>query len=428
MIYISNVFRYRNKIKMELNNTLEDKNLSIQHSLIVSRIEDKIKSYQNLVKILYEMPDESILVGGFIRDIILDRLNPYPDIDIVLPRNSIEFGKSISEKYSGKFLILDQDRKIVRIIFSNYIIDLANKTHELLDEDLKTRDLTINSIGFSLDKRKLIDPANGIYDLNNSLLRSLRNENLLSDPLRILRCFRFMSELNFHIEPNILEFIELNKFQLKYVSVERIQYELKKIVYGKEAYKTVEFLNKIKIFDWIQSYENNNSNKLIFANFDNFFQDEIDRFFPIAYLKELLKEPVIKKFKFSKADSLAISSLRRWTQKLTQKSIMNFTEIERFQLHKDLEMILPAFIVYLPKKYHKEWLHRWRNNKDKLFHPRKFINGNQLKNIVGIEDGPLLGDLLNYLSREFAYERLNNFDEAIYKAKGWFQQNAPKCD
>ena len=235
MIYISNVFKYRNKIKMELNNTLEDKNLSIQHSLIVSRIEDKIKSYQNLVKILYEMPDESILVGGFIRDIILDRLNPYPDIDIVLPRNSIEFGKSISEKYSGKFLILDQDRKIVRIIFSNYIIDLANKTHELLDEDLKTRDLTINSIGFSLDKRKLIDPANGIYDLNNSLLRSLRNENLLSDPLRILRCFRFMSELNFHIEPNILEFIELNKFQLKYVSVERIQYELKKIVYGKEA-------------------------------------------------------------------------------------------------------------------------------------------------------------------------------------------------
>ena len=91
-------------------------------------------------------------------------------------------------------------------------------------------------------------------------------------------------------------------------------------------------------------------------------------------------------------------------------------------------MILPAFILYLPENFHKEWLKRWRNKKDKLFHPRNFINGNQLKTIVGIEDGPLLGDLLNYLSREFAYERLNNFDEAIYKAKGWFQQNAPKCD
>ena len=413
---------------MEIKNSFNDETSYVQHSLIVSKLKDKIKNYQNLEIILSELPKGSILVGGFIRDLILDRLSLYPDIDIVIPNNSLDIGKDIAEKFSGKFLILDQDRNIVRIIFRNFIFDIANQTHELLTEDLKSRDLTINSIAFSFDNEKLIDPANGIYDLNNSLLRSLRNENLLSDPLRILRCFRFMSELNFHIEPNILEFIELNKFQLKYVSVERIQYELKKIVYGKEAYKTVEFLNKIKIFDWIQSYENNNSNKLIFANFDNFFQDEIDRFFPIAYLKELLKEPVIKKFKFSKADSLAISSLRRWTQKLTQKSIMNFTEIERFQLHKDLEMILPAFIVYLPKKYHKEWLHRWRNNKDKLFHPRKFINGNQLKNIVGIKDGPLLGDLLNYLSREFAYERLNNFDEAIYKAKGWFQQNAPKCD
>ena len=413
---------------MELNNTFKDKNLSIQHSLIVSRIKDTIKNYQNLEKILSELPYGSILVGGFIRDIILDRLSPYPDIDIVLPKNSIECGKSISEKFSGKFLILDQDRNIVRIVFSNYMIDMANKTHELLNEDLKTRDFTINSIGFSLVRGKLIDPANGIYDLNNSLLRSLRSENLLSDPLRILRCFRFVSELNFHIEPNILEFIELNKFQLKLVSVERIQYELKKIVYGKEALKTVEFLNKIKIFDWIQSYENNNSNKLIFANFDNFFQDEIDRFFPIVYLKELLNEPVIKKFKFSKSDKFAINSLRKWSEKLKQKSILNFTEIERFDLHKDLEKILPAFILYLPKNFHKEWLKRWRNKKDKLFHPRKYIKGNQLKNIVGIEDGPLLGDLINYLSREFAYERLNNFDEAIYKAKGWFQQNAPKCD
>ena len=161
---------------------------------------------------------------------------------------------------------------------------------------------------------------------------------------------------------------------------------------------------------------------------NNFFQDEIYKFFPIAYLKELLNEPVITKFKFSKSDTLAINSLRRWSEKLKEKSIIKFSEIERFQLHKDLEMILPAFILYLPKNFHKEWLKRWRNKKDKLFHPRNYINGNQLKNIVGIEDGPLLGDLLNYLSREFAYERLNNFDEAIYKAKGWFQQNAPKCD
>ena len=413
---------------MEIKKIFNNETSYLKHSLIVSKLKDKIKNYQNLEIILSELPKGSILVGGFIRDLILDRLSLYPDIDIVIPNNSLDIGKDIAEKFSGKFLILDQDRNIVRIIFRNFTIDIASQTHELLVEDLKSRDFTINSVGFSFNDGKLIDPAHGIRDMNDSLLRSFRDENLLHDPLRILRCFRFVSELNFHIEPRILEFIELNKFRLKTVSVERIQYELKRIVQGKEALKTVEFLNEIKIFDWTQSYENNHSNKLLNINFDNFLQDEIDQFFPIAYLKELLKEPVLTKFKFSKSDTFAINSLRRWSEKLKEKSIMHFTETERFELHKDLEMILPAFILYLPENFHKEWLKRWRNKKDKLFHPRNFINGNQLKTIVGIEDGPLLGDLLNYLSREFAYERLNNFDEAIYKAKGWFQQNAPKCD
>ncbi len=413
---------------MKIKGSFNNQTFLIKHSLIVSRIKDKIKNYQNLETILSELPDSSILVGGFIRDLILERLSPFPDIDIVIPNNSLEIGKSIAEKFSGKYLILDKDRNIVRIIFKNFTIDIAPQTHELLVEDLNSRDFTINSIAFSFNNGKLIDPANGIYDLNSSLLRSFREENLLDDPLRILRCFRFVSELGFHIEPHLLKFIKFNKFLLKKVSVERIQYELKKIVQGKEALKTVESLNHIKMFDWIQPYENDHLNSLLFVNFDNFLQDEIDKFFPIVCLKELLKEPVIKKFKFSKSQRLAINALRRWSEKLKEKSIMNFTEIERFQLHKDLELILPAFILYLPKKFHKEWLTRWRNKKDKLFHPRNYIDGNQLKNIIGIEDGPLLGDLLNYLSREFAYERLNNFDEAIYKAKGWFQQNAPKYD
>ena len=412
---------------MEIKSNFKN-NLSIEHSLIVSNLIDTIKHYQNLERILSEFPNGSILVGGYIRDLILDRLSPHPDLDIVVPNNAHDIGYNIAGKFSGKFLILDESRNIVRIIFKNFTVDIANQAYELLPEDLKSRDFTINSIGFSLDNKELIDPANGINDLKNSLLRSFSTKNLLDDPLRILRCFRFASELNFNIEPHILEFIKLNKFQLKTVSVERIQYELKKIVQGKEALKTVQFLNEIKIFDWIQSYENNHLESQFFVSFDNFLQDEIDNFFQIAYLKELLQEPVISKFKFSKSDISAINSLRRWIEKLKEKSILNFTEIERFELHKDLELILPAFILYLPKEFHKEWLKRWRNKKDKLFHPRHYINGNQLKSIVGIEDGPLLGDLLNYLSREFAYERLNNFDEAIYKAKGWFQQNAPKCD
>tara|TARA_Y100000589_G_scaffold329683_1_gene376969 strand:- start:822 stop:2060 length:1239 start_codon:yes stop_codon:yes gene_type:complete len=412
---------------MQIKKSNETNQLLIQHSEIISKIEKKIKE-DKWEYILKELPPGSILVGGYIRDLIINRSNPFPDIDVVVPNNSLKVGRKISEKFSGKFLILDQERNIVRIIFREFIVDIANQTEEFLLEDLRKRDFTINSVSFSLGSRKLIDPVDGICDLSNSLLRSYNLNNLLNDPLRLLRCFRFVSELDFDIEPNLFKFIELQKSQLKTISVERIQYELKKIVNGQKALKTVLMLNKIKIFDWIQNYDNYSDKFLLSANFDYFLQEEVEKYIPIFYLRELLNREVIKTFKFSKLDTYRINSLRVWSNKLKNKSIENFTERERFDLHKDLEMILPAFILYLPLEYHYDWLKRWRNNQDKLFHPKNLINGNTLKNIIGIKDGPLLGNLLDYLSREFAYERLKDFDEAIYKAKDWFQQNAPKCD
>ena len=62
------------------------------------------------------------------------------------------------------------------------------------------------------------------------------------------------------------------------------------------------------------------------------------------------------------------------------------------------------------------------------FNGSKLINGDLIKKNLKIKDGPSLGKLIKYLSMELAYKRLNNFDEAIYKAKQWIEQNAPKCD
>ena len=120
--------------------------------------------------------------------------------------------------------------------------------------------------------------------------------------------------------------------------------------------------------------------------------------------------------------------LRKWVNKLLQKSIDEFDEIERFDLHRELEKILPSFIFYLPKSLHFDWLTRWRDKDDKLFHPYNLLKGEVIKNHIKIQDGPLMGQLIRYLSIELAFNRLNDFDQAIYKAKQWFKQNAPKCD
>ena len=103
-------------------------------------------------------------------------------------------------------------------------------------------------------------------------------------------------------------------------------------------------------------------------------------------------------------------------------------ELERFKLHQELEMFLPSFIFYLPQNLRLNWLNRWRDKEDKLFHPSNLLNGDVIKKNFKIDDGPILGELLEYLSKELAFQRLNNFDEAIYKAKQWIEQNAPKCD
>ena len=163
-------------------------------------------------------------------------------------------------------------------------------------------------------------------------------------------------------------------------------------------------------------------------NYDDLNQNEREKFLPLFLIAQILDVVSLEKLKFCKHEIAKIKLLRKWYFFLKKKNIAQFNELERFKLHQELEMFLPSFIFYLPQNLRLDWLHRWRDKNDKLFHPRNFLNGDVIKKNLEIKDGPILGELLQYLSKELAYKRLNNFDEAIYKAKQWIEQNAPKCD
>ena len=163
-------------------------------------------------------------------------------------------------------------------------------------------------------------------------------------------------------------------------------------------------------------------------NFAELNQEEKEKFLPSFFIAQILDVISLEKLKFSKVEIAKTKLLRKWHFLLEKKDIAQLTELDRFSLHKELEMFLPLFIFYLPQKLHSDWLKRWRDKEDKLFHPSNLINGDVIKKNLKIEDGPVLGDLLQYLSKELAFQRLNNFDEAIYKAKQWIEQNAPKCE
>ncbi len=397
------------------------------HTLIIDELETSIK-FHNLNFILDFLPRGSYLVGGYIRDIILGREPEKVDVDIVVPFNAIEIGKKISDNIGSKFIILDEKREVVRIIFNHLYIDIANQVSSTIEGDLCSRDFSINSIAFLFDKKCLFDPLNGLKDLEISLLRTHTENNLLNDPLRILRCFRFVSELNFKIDLELVDFIKKNKGKLFIVAKERINYEIQKIVNGKNALEAVILLKKFKIFGSDNFYKNSFFLDLKKINYEELYQDEKEKFLPSFFIAQILDVELLEKLKFSKAEIAKTKLLRKWHFLLETKNITQLTESDRYKLHKELEIFLPSFIFYLPQNLRLDWLHRWRDNDDKLFHPSNLLNGDVIKKNLKIKDGPILGQLLQYLSKELAYNRLNNFDEAIYKAKQWIEQNAPKCD
>ncbi len=397
------------------------------HTLIIDELETSIK-FHNLNFILGFLPKGSYLVGGYIRDIILGREPEKVDVDIVVPLNAIEIGKKIADNVRAKFIILDEKREVVRIILNHIYIDIANQVSSTLEGDLCSRDFSINSIAYSFDKKCLFDPLNGLNDLEISLLRTHSENNLLNDPLRILRCFRFVSELNFKIDLKLVDFIKKNKGKLYLVAKERITNEIHKIVNGKNALEAVSLLKKFKIFGSDNFYKNSFFLDLKKINYAELNQEEKEKFLPSFFIAQILDLELLEKLKFSKAEIAKTKLLRKWHFLLEKKNIAQLTESDRFTLHKELEMFLPSFIFYLPQNLRLDWLHRWRDNDDKLFHPSNLLNGDVIKKNLKIKDGPILGKLLQYLSKELAYNRLNNFDEAIYKAKRWIEQNAPKCD
>ena len=399
----------------------------VDHTLIINEIERSIKFY-NWEFILSSLPSGSFLVGGYIRDLILGRLNSEIDVDIVVPKDAIDIGRKIADKFEGKFIILDDARDVVRIIFKHISIDIASQISNSIEIDLLSRDFSINAIAFSFEEKFLIDPSNGIKDLQLSLLQTNSKNNLLDDPLRILRCFRFVSELNFNIDRKLINFIKKYKNELRLVANERINYELQRIIRGGNASQAIFLINKFKIFNFIQAEKNLIFLDLEKANFEEFNLVEKEQFMPLFFLGQILDEFSLKELKFSKSQILNIKLLRKWKLLLKKKTIYELNESERFHLHQELENILPSFILNLPQIFHTDLITRWRDKDDKLFHPSNLLTGDDVKNYLKIQDGPILGKVINYLSMELAFNRLDNFDEAIYKAKQWIKQNAPKCD
>ena len=336
---------------------------------------------------LDRFPVGTVLVGGAVRDGLLNRLPEHPDLDMVVPADALGQVRKLSQEFGGACVVLDRDRDMARLVLGRWTIDLARQEGDDLTADLLRRDYRINAIALTLTTEpKLLDPSGGIADLRAKRITAINERNLLDDPLRLLRALRLAAELSMTIDEATVEMIARHRHQLPKVAPERIQAELLKLVQANNADQAIGLLNSLQV---IAPWSSDKPQETL--NTSALTTEEQQLALPLARLTQLLSDQGINDLRFSRKHIQRCMRLRAWRDRDQQQSTDSLTEQERLMLHQELEKDLPAFILTWPMERQKEWLKRWRDREDILFHPSAPLDGRTLQAELGLRPGPRLG-------------------------------------
>ncbi len=225
----------------------------LSHEEIVNKIDHPF--FHLISDTAEELGLDCYVIGGWVRDLFLERASSDIDIVVVDPQRRVERpGIAIAEALSKKL-----GKKVHIAIFKNFgTAQLKHRQLEIefvgarkesydrnsrkpvtedgtLEEDQNRRDFTINAMALCLNKDRfgeLVDPFDGLADLEDKTIATPLDPDITfsDDPLRMMRCIRFATQLNFHIEEDTFQALSRNKERISIISAERIADELNKII------------------------------------------------------------------------------------------------------------------------------------------------------------------------------------------------------
>lgn len=381
------------------------------------------------------LSNDSYLVGGTVRDLLLDR--ELKDLDFAINGKSIELAKDFAKTIDGTFVLLDETFSIGRVVKDDITIDFSELRGSTIESDLAERDFTINAIAVNLQLDKLIDPFGGHEDLKKRLIRMVNEQNLRIDPLRILRAYRFHSTLGFNIEENTREALKNNVHLLKITAKERVKDELWKTLLSEDSHKTIKLMVEDEIFKALFKTSeilplNPNLNALqtleeILKQLNNLFKiPKYPNPGNLACLKFTAlfgynAPHLIRQIKPSKKEERFVEKLIEAGDRIKKIE----TLLDKVRFVRDHESILYFALIYGmstdPLGKARTWFYRdieefyrkvYLRNKKKL----PLINGEDILSL-GFSPSPLIGEILERIQTLVLAGKISKKEEAFEEIK-----------
>lgn len=375
--------------------------------MVRNNFKNKFKGAIDILKIFNQNGYEAYFVGGCVRDYLLGE--DFSDIDITtnaLPDEVKKvFRKSIDTgiQHGTVTILVNGDSYEVTTFrteedYTNHRSPEKVEFVSNLREDLDRRDFTINAMALDYNG-KLFDYHNGENDLSSKIIRTVNNPNerFYEDALRMLRAFRFSSKLGFEIENNTLNAIKKNAELIKFVSIERIVNEFKKLLAGKGNLRSLELLIDSKLNSYIPFFDE---------------VDEVQDFLSYSFCQSL--------YILAKSNNISFEKLR--DLKLSNKEIKKIKEYERI----NLEFIDNTPLELILYKYDKNDIHFIidyfgycdKKEIDIINLPITSFNdiaitSTEIISIIDKSPGPWIKDITKKLEEAILLNKINNTEKNI---------------
>lgn len=395
------------------------------------------------------LPSTAYLVGGMVRDILLNYQRDYLDLDFVLPKFAIETAKKIANQYHAGFVVLDAERNIARVVFKEGTVDFAQQEGDTIEKDLSRRDFTINAIAYNFHQQKLIDPLNGLENLRTKTIKMISIQNLKDDPLRLLRAYRQAAQLQFTIETKTRQTIAQLSSLITQVAAERVQSEFNYLLSNAEG---SQWLSKIKkdglLSPWFSEINDYNLqllqeiDKSIELLLNTFQPDKLKHLFLIEDNQNVYSSHIVQKSRLtclvsndSEIAKKELINLKYSNQEIkTVVNVLNYwpwlENQQELSLRKQYFLFLglgdnfPIFaLVGLGKNADQQLMFQliehYLDPKDKVAHPIPLITGHDLINHLNIKPSPQVGELLTEVSIAQVEGKIATKKEALALARSY---------